>query len=181
MTAELPVPTWTWRASIRLELRALGWMLGATLPVVTVVGVLVAPAVPGLGGGLGDGTWWSTAGNAVVAAVYMDAVSLIPTVVGAVVALPFTMLLGVLMRPVRHRVLHVLSTALLAGALAAVPAAGVAADLAAVRRGVGRRGGRGSARPGGWLPARGPWVGAARPDQVSSATPVPDETAQPTA
>lgn len=178
MTAELPVPTWTWRASVRLELRALGWMLGATLPAASVVGVLVAAAVPDLGT---DGTWWSTAGSAVVSAVYMDAVSLIPTVVGAVVALPFTMLLGVLMRPVRHRVVHVLSTALLAGALAAVPAAvwpptwplfavvsAAAGAAGAFARAVGfRRADRA--------------VGTARPDQAGSATPVPDENAQPTA
>lgn len=120
MNGALPVPTWTWRASVRLELRALGWMLGGTLPAATIVGVLVGSAVPDLGS---DGTWWSTALSAVASAVYMDAVSLVPTVVGAAIALPFTMALGLLMRPVRRRGLHVLATALLAGALAALPAA----------------------------------------------------------
>lgn len=120
MNRALPVPTWSWRASVRLEVRALGWMFGATLPAATVVGVFVAEAVPDFGT---EDTWWSTALIAVTSAVYTDAVSFVPTVVGAAVALPFTMVLGLLMRPVRRRGLHVLGTAVLAAALAAVPAA----------------------------------------------------------
>ncbi|WIB60920.1 hypothetical protein DEJ13_03545 [Curtobacterium sp. MCLR17_007] len=175
MTAELPVPTWTWRASIRLELRALGWMLGVTLPTVTVLGFVVATAAPALGVGLVDGTWWSDALNAVVWAVYMAVISAIPTVVGAVVALPFTMVLGLLMRPVRHRAVHVVATSLLAGTLAAVPflfvsdawvlatpvvlAAGAAGALA--RHGVFRRADRArEARPTTIEPAAAVDLGA---------------------
>ncbi|OIH97757.1 hypothetical protein [Curtobacterium sp. MCBA15_001] len=120
MNRALPVPTWSWRASVRLEVRALGWMFGATLPAATVVGVLVGSAVPDFGT---DDTWGSTAVGAVGSAVYMDFWSLVPAVVAAAIALPFTMVLGMLMRPVRRRGLHVLGTAVLAAALAAVPAA----------------------------------------------------------
>jgi hypothetical protein len=174
MNSALPVPTWSWRASVRLELRALGWMLGATLPVATVVGVLVGSAVPDLGT---DGTWWSTAVSALGSAVSMDVVSLVPTVVGAVVALPFTMLLGLLMRPVRHRGLHVLATALLAGGLAAVPAAvwpptwPLFAIVAAAAGGAGAL-----ARAGGFRRADRA-VAAARAEPTSTRTAAPAESA----
>ncbi|MGU3411179.1 hypothetical protein ACLBWP_13800 [Microbacterium sp. M1A1_1b] len=123
MSGGLPVPTWSWRASIRLELRALGWMLGATLPVVTVIGVVIVMSVPAIDPGWVSDGWWSTVLGAVGWAVYITVFAAIPTVVGAVVALPFTMLLGLLMRPVHRTGLHVLATSLLAGVLAAAPLA----------------------------------------------------------
>ncbi|MCJ1715784.1 hypothetical protein [Curtobacterium sp. VKM Ac-2922] len=123
MNTDLPAPTWTWRASILLELRALGWMLGATLPVATTVCMLVAATVPAVLPEGWESTGFRDVGYGLVVLTMMEVYGAIPTVVGAVVALPFTMLLGLLMRPVRRPGLHVLATCLLAGTLAAVPLA----------------------------------------------------------
>lgn len=135
MTAAAPVwtvprPTWTWRASLQLELRALGWMLGVTLPVVSALLCAVVVAVPGSGWGpeTVDGSLGGVAGivlsgfvTTVSWAVVMTGASVVPTVLGALAAVPFTMLLGVLMRSVRCRGCHVAATAVLAGTLAALP------------------------------------------------------------
>lgn len=111
MSADTTRLRWSWADSAWLEVRAFGWMLGVTLPVIVLVGALVAQ--PG----------WQALAIAVVWVVLVDGVALLPTAAAAVVALPFTMLLGRLMRPVRSRLLHVVATSALAGTLAAAPLA----------------------------------------------------------
>lgn len=113
--------TWTWSDSWWLELRALGWMLGVTLPVT----IAVCMSLPGTlaGWGMVDQTWWQAIINVVLWALLIDAVSALPTVAAVIVSLPVTMLLGLALRPVRSRTLQIIGTSVLAGTLAAVPLA----------------------------------------------------------
>lgn len=113
--------SWTWGDSWWLELRALGWMLGATLPITIVLAMLLPGSLAGWG--MTSQTWWQAAVNVVLWALMVDAISALPTVVAVLVSLPFTMGLGLLLRPVRSRVLQVIATSALAGTLAALPLA----------------------------------------------------------
>lgn len=112
---------WTWSDSRWLEVRAFGWMLGVTLPATVLITLVGAGAFSGWDVGTAYGSWWVAIGGTVMWVVMVDVVAFLPTMAAALVALPFTMLLGRAMRPVRSRVLHVAATSALAGILAALP------------------------------------------------------------
>ena len=120
MSATAPA-TWTWSDSRWLEIRAFGWMLGVTLPATVVIGLVGAGASSGWDVETSFGSWLSAIGGTVVWMLMVDVVAFLPTMAAAIVALPFTMLLGRAMRPVRSRLLQIAATSALAGVLAALP------------------------------------------------------------
>ncbi|MFJ3385083.1 MULTISPECIES: hypothetical protein [unclassified Curtobacterium] len=112
---------WSWSDSRWLEVRAFGWMLGVTLPATVLIGLVWTGTSSGWDVGTVYGSWWGAIGGTLMWVVMVDVVAFLPTIGAALVALPFTMLLGRAMRPVRSRVLHVAATSALAGVLAALP------------------------------------------------------------
>lgn len=112
---------WTADDACALHGRAIAWMLGLTLPVASVAGMLVAPFfAPGTWTFTG-GPWWSTLWGVVGWAVLVDAVSIVPVAVAALVTVPVTFAVGRLLERVRSGWVQVVATSVLAGALAAVP------------------------------------------------------------
>lgn len=111
----------TWSDSWWLVLRALGWLLGVTLPVTVVLALSIPGALEGWG--MQPQPWWQAIVNVLLWMLMVVALSSLPAVLAAVVAWPFTMLLGRAMRSVRSRTLHVVATSALAGVLAALPLA----------------------------------------------------------
>ncbi|WP_176491522.1 hypothetical protein [Curtobacterium sp. 'Ferrero'] len=113
---------WTAADAWTLNGRAAGWMLGATLPVASVLGLLVAP-LAGPSWEYTGGDWWSATGGLLGWAVLVDAVSAVFVLGSALVTVPVTWAAGKLLERVRSARVHIVATALLAGTLAAVPAA----------------------------------------------------------
>jgi len=120
--ATSPGPTApTWSDSWWLVLRALGWLLGVTLPATVVLAMFLPGAIEGWG--MQPEPWWLAIVNVLLWMLMVVALSSLPAVLAAVVAWPLTMLLGRAMRSVRSRALHVVATSALAGVLAALPLA----------------------------------------------------------
>lgn len=112
---------WTWAASARLIGRAYCWLVGVTVPGVAIAAVLVFSGVglvrdPGSAVGIADGDLLGSLGYLLV----WDVAVAVVAMAGAVVSLPFTYALGVLLRRVRSRTAHVVATAALAGVLGGV-------------------------------------------------------------
>ncbi|MFJ4222401.1 hypothetical protein [Curtobacterium luteum] len=116
-------PRWTVDESCALHGRAIAWMLGLTLPVAAVAGMLAAACSAPQTWTFTGGPWWSTLWGVVGWAVVVDAVSVVPVAVGALVTLPLTFALGRLLGRVRSARVQVVATSVLAGVLAAVPVA----------------------------------------------------------
>jgi hypothetical protein len=110
--------SWTWSDSWWLELRAVGWLVAVTLPVLIVVTMTVALFPSGL-----DDDFGMSLLGAVTTALFVDMLSAGVAAASALVALPITHLVARLMRPVRSRTIHVIATASLAGVLTMLPAA----------------------------------------------------------
>lgn len=128
---------WSVGDSARLVARAYGWLVGVTVPAATVVVSLGAMAVSAVLGGWQD--TGGASGSVLGGVVLVDAVVAVVALGGALVSLPFTHALGLLLRGVRSARLQVLATALLAGVLGTVTA-WCASDW--------------------WSPFSGPWFGA---------------------
>ncbi|PZF66437.1 hypothetical protein DEI81_02210 [Curtobacterium sp. MCBD17_013] len=178
MTTDRQNGTRTWADSWWLEIRAYGWLVGVTLPIVLLLGLSGTSLVSLTDGiGVGGGPWYEVVGQMLLWVVWMDGLTAVFAFGAVLVALPFTWSLGRVMRPVRSRAVHVVATSVLAGTLAAVPiavwppsailfvpisvAAGAAGAIA--RRGEFRRAdrlaaehGRSDGAPGGAWPAPSP-------------------------
>jgi hypothetical protein len=110
-----------WAGSWRLELRAYCWMIGALLPLANLLAVL-AIGVPS-GQFLQGAAWGGLIVEALGWAVLADGVAAVFTVGAAIVVIPLTQALALLLRRVRSRAVHIAASSFLAGTLAAVPLA----------------------------------------------------------
>ncbi len=113
---------WTAADAWALNGRAAGWMLGATLPVASVLGMLLAPLFSTSWVSSGGGSWWAAIGGCITWAVLVDAVSAVFVLGSALVTVPVSWGAGRLLERVRRPWLQVAATAVLAGTMAAVPA-----------------------------------------------------------
>lgn len=117
---------WTVEDAGALNARAAGWMLGATLPTASLLGMLLAPIVSDSWVFVG-GPWWSAIGGIVSWVVLVDGVSALFVLGSAFVTVPVTYAAGRLLERARPWT-QVIVTALLAGTMAAVPAGILGAD-----------------------------------------------------
>ncbi|MFS0731169.1 hypothetical protein ABC270_13985 [Curtobacterium sp. 1P10AnD] len=112
---------WTVEDAGALNARAAAWMLGATLPAASLLGVFLAPFFSDSWVFTG-GPWWSAIGGTVSWIVLVDGVSALFVLGSAFVTVPVTYAAGRLLERARRPRTQVIVTALLAGAMAAVPA-----------------------------------------------------------
>jgi hypothetical protein len=114
---------WTWGDSARLVGRAYCWLVGVTVPAVTIAWTVAIATISAVQGrSVAGWTAGADVGITVVVLIWMNVVIDIAALVGAVVALPCTFVLGLLLRRVRSRALHIVAAAALAGALSGVAA-----------------------------------------------------------
>lgn len=109
---------WRFRDTVRLVFAAYGWLVGVTVPAVTLsIGVVdaVLSAVR-YGSPLLSEAVWGT----LLTMLLVDVAAAVVAIGGAVFALPFTHVLGRRLSGVRSRAVHVSATAVLAGVLGAV-------------------------------------------------------------
>ncbi|MBM7802265.1 hypothetical protein JOE58_001516 [Curtobacterium luteum] len=118
---------WTVEDAGALNARAAGWMLGATLPTASLLGMLLAPIVSDSWVFVG-GPWWSAIGGIVSWVVLVDGVSVLFVLGSAFVTVPVTYAAGRLLERARRPWTQVIVHALLAGTMAAVPAWILGAD-----------------------------------------------------
>lgn len=107
---------WTWGDSARLVGGAYCWLVGVTMPAVTIAWTVAIATISAVQDrSVGGWTAGADVGMTVVVLFCMNVVIDIAALVGAVVALPCTFALGLLLRRVRSRALHIVAAAALAG------------------------------------------------------------------
>jgi hypothetical protein len=117
---------WTWGDSAGLVARAYCWLVGVTVPAGMVLAFVVQLAVSAAQDPH-HRFWGPDLELLVLFAFWAAVIVAVVAVGGAVVALHCTHVLGLLLRRVRCRALHVVATAVLAGVLGAVTAGAIGA------------------------------------------------------